>query len=99
MTPQTAHCTRQGVPQTEHRRDRRGTFVEIRIGIQHAPRELAFETSQPVEEIERLVAEGLEQGSLVKLSDDKGRRYLISASQLAFIELGEEHRRTVGFVA
>jgi len=74
--------------------------VDIRIGIFNTPREINFETSQPAADIEAAVAAALADpsGSL-KLSDDKGRIYVVPSVGLAYVELGSEESRRVGFVA
>jgi hypothetical protein len=74
--------------------------VEIRIGIVNSPRELNFETPLPSAEIEKTVAAALESGAkFVKLLDGDGKVYLVPAASLAYIELGSEKTRRVGFVA
>jgi hypothetical protein len=80
------------------KRERR--TVDVRIGIQNSPREISFETSQSAEEVERQVAAALSgQAALVKLADDKGTVYVVSAAALAYVEIGSEESRRVGFVA
>ncbi|MET0853297.1 MAG: DUF3107 domain-containing protein [Microterricola sp.] len=73
--------------------------MDIRIGIQNSPREISFETSQPVAEIEKAVAAVLagEVGYL-KLRDDKGNTYIVPSATFAYIEIGTEESRRVGFV-
>ena len=74
--------------------------MEIRIGILNGPRELTFETAQPAAEIEKTVADALESGAnFIKLADHDGKIYLVPAASLAYIELGTEKTRRVGFVA
>jgi Protein of unknown function (DUF3107) len=74
--------------------------VDVRIGIQNSPRELSFETSQSAEEVERLVAAALSgQSPVLKLADDKGTMYVVPSSALAYVEIGSEESRRVGFVA
>lgn len=74
--------------------------VDIRIGIVNSPRELSFESSQPSAEIEAAVAAALESGTkFFKLSDDAGKLYIIPTAGLAYIEVGTEKTRRVGFVA
>nr|WP_221244173.1 DUF3107 domain-containing protein [Cryobacterium roopkundense] len=75
-------------------------MVDIRIGIFNSPREIGFETSQPANEIEETVAAALAaQTGFLKLSDDKGKVYIIPTVGLAYVELGSEQSRHVGFVA
>ena len=74
--------------------------MDVRIGIQNSPREISFETSQSAEEVERQVAAALSgQAPLVKLADDKGTVYVVPATALAYVEIGSEESRRVGFVA
>jgi hypothetical protein len=74
--------------------------VDVRIGIQNSPRELSFETSQSAAEVEQAVAAALSgQSTVLKLSDDKGTVYVVPAAALAYVEIGSEESRRVGFVA
>lgn len=70
--------------------------MELRIGILHSPRELSFETNDSATEIqERIVS----AEAVLRFEDDKGKIYLVNAQQLAYVEIGEETPRRVGFVA
>lgn len=74
--------------------------MEVKIGIQHAPRELVLESEQSPAEIEAAVADALSgKSNLLQLVDDKGRRLLVPADKLAYVEIGEESSRRVGFGA
>ncbi|SDK81020.1 Protein of unknown function [Cryobacterium psychrotolerans] len=74
--------------------------MDIRIGIFNSPREIGFETSQPAAEIEETVTKALAGSTgYLKLSDDKGKVYIIPTIGLAYVELGSETSRRVGFVA
>ncbi|BDI23452.1 DUF3107 domain-containing protein [Herbiconiux sp. L3-i23] len=74
--------------------------MEIRIGIVNSPRELGFETSQAAAEIEQSVASALESDAkYLKLTDEAGKLYIVPTASLAYIELGTEKTRRVGFVA
>nr|WP_206705730.1 DUF3107 domain-containing protein [Microbacterium ginsengiterrae] len=77
-----------------------GARVEIRIGIINTGRELNFETSTAAEEIRGQVASALEQNAAqVSFTDVKGNTYIVPTANLAYIELGTEESRRVGFVA
>ena len=73
--------------------------MEIRIGITNASRELSFETNQPVEELEKLIATQVAEGDdgMVRLEDAKGHVYLIPVKSLGYVELADEPVRKVGF--
>ena len=74
--------------------------MDVRIGIQNSPRELGFETSQTASEVEQAVAAALSgQVPLLKLSDSKGAVYVVPAAALAYVEIGSEESRRIGFVA
>jgi hypothetical protein len=74
--------------------------VDIRIGIANSPRELSFESSQTSAEIEKIVAAALDgDAKFIKLSDDKGKLYLVPVASFSYLEVGSETRSRVGFVA
>ncbi|MFD5599777.1 DUF3107 domain-containing protein [Leucobacter sp. NPDC058333] len=77
-----------------------GGPVEIRIGIKHSPRELAFDTDSSADEVRRVVEEAItNSAALVSLSDVKGHQYLVNTEAIAYIELGGEGGRKVGFIS
>ena len=74
--------------------------MEVKIGVQHAPREIVLESGLNAEEVERLVADALAGKSpLLSLVDDHGRKVLVPSDRLAYVELGEPTQRKVGFSA
>jgi hypothetical protein len=74
--------------------------VDIRIGIANSPREINFETSQSAADIEKVIADALDSDSkFIKLSDDKGKIYIVPVVSFSYIEVGSEASRRVGFVA
>ncbi|MGW0467061.1 DUF3107 domain-containing protein [Streptomyces sp. NPDC003027] len=74
--------------------------MEVKIGVQHAPREIVLESGQSAEEVERAVADALAgKAQLLSLADEKGRRVLIPAEKIAYVEIGEPAVRRVGFGA
>lgn len=74
--------------------------MDIRIGIFNTPREISFETNQPATEVEEAVAAALAgQTGYLKLSDAKGSLFIVPTSALAYVEIGTEESRRVGFVA
>ncbi|MFF2507308.1 DUF3107 domain-containing protein [Streptomyces sp. NPDC058067] len=72
--------------------------MEVKIGVQHAPREIVLESGQTAEEVESAVAEALTgKAQLLTLEDDHGRKVLVPAERLAYVEIGEPTVRKVGF--
>jgi hypothetical protein len=74
--------------------------VDIRIGITNSPREISFETSQTAAEVEKVVGDALDGSkSFVTLADSKGKTYVVPTASLAYVEIGNEESRKVGFVS
>ncbi|WP_040791729.1 DUF3107 domain-containing protein [Nocardia paucivorans] len=74
--------------------------MEVKIGISDSPRELVITSSQSPEEVEALVSEALGNASgVVSLTDDKGRKFLIQAAKVAYVEIGTATAGRVGFAA
>jgi hypothetical protein len=76
---------------------RKRTTVEVKIGIQHSPRELTVDTDEKSESIEKLVAEAVSSEGVLTLTDTKGRKVVVPASKIAYVEIGGGVVGTVGF--
>jgi hypothetical protein len=75
-----------------------GATVEVKIGITDSPRELVLSSTQTQAEVEDLVAAALRDSSgLLSLNDERGRRFLIQSSKIAYVEIGVADARRVGF--
>ena len=72
--------------------------MEVKIGVADSPRELTVSTGDSPDAIEAMVTAALQntQG-LLTLTDDKGRRYMVPTSRVAYIEIGPADSRRVGF--
>jgi hypothetical protein len=74
--------------------------VEVKIGVQHAPRELVLESTQTPDEVEKAVAAAFRSDEgVLSLVDDKGRRVIVPVTTLAYVEIAEAEQRRVGFGA
>ena len=74
--------------------------MEIRIGIANTGRELSFETNESADAVRTSVAAALDAAAThVTFSDSKGNSYIVPTAGLAYIEIGNEESRRVGFVA
>ena len=72
--------------------------MEVKIGITDSPRELVFSSAQTPDEVEEAVGTALQKGSgLLGLTDERGRRFLIHAAKIAYVEIGVADSRRVGF--
>src|SRR6218665_2644019 len=79
---------------------KKGAHVDVRIGIQHSSRELSFASSLPAAEVQKKVDAALQGSSqTLSLTDEKGTIYVIPTASLAYVEIGSEESRRVGFVA
>lgn len=74
--------------------------MEVRIGVKGAPRELAIDSTESPEDIQKAAEKALKDatGSFT-LTDEKGRRVVVAADKLAYVEIAEADARRVGFGA
>jgi adenine C2-methylase RlmN of 23S rRNA A2503 and tRNA A37 len=73
--------------------------VEVKIGVQYAPRELVVESSQTPAEIEQIVSDAIANEGTLSLTDEKGRRIIVPVNKVAYVEIAEAAPRAVGFIA
>ena len=74
--------------------------MEVKIGVQYATRELVLESAQTADEVAAAVAESLRADlGVLSLVDERGRRVLVPADKLAYVEIAESEQRRVGFAA
>jgi hypothetical protein len=71
--------------------------VEIKIGIQQVSREVVIESTESAASVETAFTEALENAGVLTLTDEHGRKVLIQASSIGYIDIGEENARRVGF--
>lgn len=74
--------------------------MEVKVGVQHSPRELAVESPLSAGELESLISSALasKEGTLT-LEDERGRKLIVPVAKVAYVELGEPETRRVGFGA
>jgi hypothetical protein len=75
------------------------SHVDIKIGILDSPREVQLDSEETPEVITARITEAIASGSLLSLTDDRGRTVLIPGSKIAYVELGAPSSRRVGFGA
>jgi hypothetical protein len=71
--------------------------LEIKIGVQNVGREIVLESTQDAETVAKVVGEAINGGSELRLKDDKGRVIIVPGNALAYVEIGAEEVRRVGF--
>ncbi len=73
--------------------------MEVKIGVQHSPRELTVDCAQTPAEVEQAVAEAIETDSgVLTLTDEKGRKLIVPGARIAYVEIADADPRRVGFV-
>jgi hypothetical protein len=71
--------------------------VEVKIGVQHASRELVVDTQETTDAVEKLVTDAVAADGVLSLTDTKGRRIVVPASKVAYVEIGTGAAGQVGF--
>lgn len=73
--------------------------MEIKIGVQNVAREIVLESNQSADEVVAAVDAALSGAPSLRLTDERGRVVLVPTASLAYVEVGEEESRRVGFGA
>lgn len=71
--------------------------MEVKIGIVDVARELALKTEASADDLVETLDRALKDGGLFELTDDKGRRVVVPAARVAYLDLGTADERPVGF--
>ena len=69
--------------------------MDIELGIQNVARTVTFSTEQSADEVNAAIADAVENGKTINLTDDKGRRIVVPA--LGYAIIGSETKHAVGF--
>lgn len=73
--------------------------MEIKIGVQQTAREIVLESDQTPQDIDAAVRAAIADGGILSLDDDKGRRVIVPADRIAYVEISSVTSRRVGFGA
>ena len=76
--------------------------MEVKIGVQHSPRELVIDSPNTPDEIAAEVSSAMSGGTkdgLLTLVDEHGRRLVIPVDRIAYVEIAQPDKRPVGFIA
>jgi len=71
--------------------------MEVKIGVQHASRELTIDTTLDADGVEKAVAAALKAGGVLALTDSKGRRIVVPGERLAYVDISTSVSGQVGF--
>ena len=77
--------------------DKRRIVVEVKIGIQMAPRELVVETTATAEEIQQALAAAVAEHKIFAVADKRGGTVLVPGDKIAYVELDQAEPRKIGF--
>jgi hypothetical protein len=71
--------------------------VEVKIGVQHAARELSVESEEQPKDLLDKLNKAIEAGGVFTLTDAKGHTVAIPADKVAYLYFTAETGRKVGF--
>ncbi len=73
--------------------------MEVKIGVLHTAREIVLDVPLTPDEVEQTVGAALKSvdGQLV-LTDDRGRKVIVPANLVAYVDIAQPDVRRVGFV-
>ena len=71
--------------------------MEIKVGIQHVNREIVVDTTESAAAVEQAYTEAAASGGLFTLKDQRGRKVIIQANSISYVDIGDESARRVGF--
>ena len=74
--------------------------MEIKVGIKHVTREVVVDSTDSAEEVTQAITQAIADGDgILTLNQERGGRVLIPVDSIAYVELGEEGTRRLGFGA
>ncbi|MDO5634835.1 MAG: DUF3107 domain-containing protein [Micrococcus sp.] len=73
--------------------------MEIRIGVQHAPREVVLESEHSADDVRDRVQRAMADDAVLTLTDTKGRQVVVPGSRIAFVEIGAQKPGPLGFAS
>lgn len=71
--------------------------MEVKIGVRDVAGQVVLESDASPDEVAAAVSAAVKDGSVLQLTDDKGRLVLVPGSLIGFVEIGPQIERRVGF--
>lgn len=71
--------------------------MEVKIGVQHAARELSVESEASADEILTALNDALADDAVFSITDAKGHTVAVPAQKIAYLYFTAESGRKVGF--
>ena len=72
-------------------------MAHVRIAVTDVSTEIAFESADNPKEIKAAIDKAISAGSTLSLTDTKGREFIVPATKIGYVEIGEQSERRVGF--
>ncbi len=74
--------------------------MDVRIGIKDNARDISFQSGLSAKDLTAKVTNAMEANATVlELTDEKGNTILVPTSSIAYVEIGAEETRRVGFLS
>jgi Protein of unknown function (DUF3107) len=73
--------------------------VEVKIGVRDVAREVVLESELTPDAVAKQVAAAVTAGTMLQLTDEKGRLVLVPGAQIGYVEVGAPEARKIGFGA
>ncbi|MQA87759.1 MAG: DUF3107 family protein [Streptosporangiales bacterium] len=72
--------------------------MELKIGMQSAPREVVVDSTQSLDELRAALDQALlDPNGILTLDDSNGRQIMVFVHKITYIELTEGTERRIGF--
>ncbi|WP_112139665.1 DUF3107 domain-containing protein [Glycomyces dulcitolivorans] len=71
--------------------------MEVKIGVQYAPRELVVESKLSPKDLSDTIDQAVKDGGVLRLDDEKGRVVIVPVEKIAYVEIAATNVRSVGF--
>ena len=71
--------------------------MEVKIGVQHAARELSVATESAPEDVLKALDTAMKNDAVFTLTDTKGRTVAVPAGKVAYLDFTSDLGRKVGF--
>jgi hypothetical protein len=69
----------------------------VTIGIQNVAREVRIETDETEEALSAAITKAVTSGEPLVIASTKGHKTFVPAAAIAFVEIGQNDKRSVGF--
>ena len=73
--------------------------MEVKIAVRDVAGQVMLESEQTPEQVATAVADAVENSTMLRLTDEKGRLVMVPGALIGFVEIGAANERRVGFGA